>query len=626
MSNLGGYAGNILKVDLSTGEVKTTPLSSELAVRFIGGAGLNARLAYDQIETGTPALSPQISMILGAGPLAGTLAPLASRTNITSKSPLSGYIGSSGAGHMGTLKFCGYDHLIITGKAENPVILEIGDEVRISPANHLWGKDTFETTEAIRNQLGRQRTIAAIGPAGENQVRTSSILVDKKAAFGKMGLGAIMGSKNLKAIVLSGTKGVTVADPKRFMKLVNNLTSQITSTPGLEYFQKLGIMTIYQDMLTAKNKTLPYKNGQEILEPENTPNLDMKQLWKMVSESRNVSCMACPIGCKNTVKVTEGPHAGLSMILGCFGPSTGGFGGLCGLEGWDEIIKCSEICNRLGMDYSSAGLISMAIELYQNGIIDKGDTGGIELDWHQSEMVHDLLYKIAYREGFGDILADGSLEAQKRIGAAADGYSIQYKGQIDTAGADPRPGFASWTRSLITSPVGQALPLNEVHHLSPEAIEGTLRYQGIPEADIKRVLPTMDGFDSGELTRCSENYVFALECLGLCAFWSQMFGMDTWAEVYSAATGIEMDGPGLLQASARGIDMRRAFNIREGAARKDDTIPQRFMTESVKVQGETRSPFESEDLDAEVEGYYMARGWDLPEGTVSNKRLAELLK
>jgi aldehyde:ferredoxin oxidoreductase len=626
MSKLGGYSGSILKVDLSSGEISSTPLSRDLVVRFIGGSGLNARLAYDQIEADTPALSPRISMILGAGPLVGTLTPLASRTNITSKSPLSGYIGSSGAGHMGALKYCGYDHLIITGKADAPVILEIGDDVRISPADHLWGKDTWETTEAIRDQLGRQRTIATIGPAGENQVRTSSILIDKKAAFGKTGLGAVMGSKNLKAIVLSGTKGVTVADPKRFMKLVNNVTRQITGTPGLESFQKLGIMTIYQDMLTAKNKTLPYKNGQQILDPENTPNLHMKELWELVSQSGNISCLSCPIGCKNSITIPEGPYAGLGMIMGCFGPSTGGFGGLCGLAGWDEIVKCSELCNRLGMDYSSAGLISMAIELYQNGIIDRSDTDGMELDWHQPKMVHDLLYMIAHREGFGDILAEGSLEAQKRIGAVADGYSVQYKGQIDTAGADPRPGFASWTRSLITSPIGQALPLNEIHHLSPDKIEGTLRYQGIPETDIKRVLPTMDSFNSGELTRCSENYVFALECLGLCAFWSQMFGMDTWAEVYSAATGIEMDGPGLLQAAARGIDMRRAFNIREGAGRKDDTIPKRFMTESVSVHGETRLPFESEALDAEVAGYYMARDWDMPEGTVSSERLAELLK
>ncbi len=565
-------------------------------------------------------------MILGTGPLVGTLAPLASRTNITSKSPLSGYIGSSGAGHMGALKFCGYDHLIITGKAEKPVILEIGDEVRISPASHLWGKDTWETTESIRDDLGRQRAIAAIGPAGENQVGTASILVDKKAAYGKTGLGAVMGSKNLKAIVLSGTRGVNVAEPNRFIKLVNGLTGQITGTPGLEYFQKLGIMTMYQDMLAAKGKTLPFKNGRGILDTENTPNLDMKRLWQILSQSRDVSCLSCPIGCKNSVTISEGPYSGLSMIVGCFGPSTGGFGGLCGLEGWDEIVKCSEICNRLGMDYSSAGLISMAIELYQNGIISKSDTDGMELDWHQPEVVHDLLYKIAHREGFGAILADGSLAAQKRVGDAADGYSVHYKGQIDTAGADPRPSFATWTRSLITSPIGQALPLNEIHHLSPEKIEGMLRYQGIPDTDIKRVLPTTELYNSGELTRCSENYIFALECLGLCAFWSQMFGIDTWAEVYSTATGIDMDGPGLLEAAARGIDMRRAFNVREGAGRKDDTVPKRFMSEPIKVYGETRPPFDSKQLDDEVTGYYTARGWNLPEGTVSSERLTELLK
>lgn len=623
MAKLGGYAGKILKVNLESGKVSTQPLSTDLAVRFIGGAGLNARLAYDTIPQGTAALSPRSAMVLGAGPLVGTLAPSAGRTNITSKSPLSGFLGTSGAGEMGRLKFCGYDHVIIEGKANVPVFLEIGDDVHIREATHLWGKDTWEATDLIWEDLGRDYTVAAIGPAGENLVGTASILANKNVAYGKTGLGAVMGSKNLKALALKGSKGIGVADPKRFMKLVNDICLKIKDLPGLKYWRNLGNFISFNKWIQAEGKTIPIRNSQGVGDETFTAGLDPKEVGRLMAKSRNVSCLACPVGCKHFLRLTKGRYAGLAMTVGCLGSPAMSFGGQCGLIGWDNIFKCCELCNRLGLDHGTAGLISMAIELYERGIINHQDTDGVDLDW-QPDVVNELLHKIAHRTGFGDVLADGSIEGPSHMGRGVEYYSLHFKGVPSITG-DPRPALATWIRSLVTSPAGQTLPLDETCGLSPDEGIRFLKNKGIPEEGIRRVLSGPEGYNAAEATRWNEDYVFALECLGLCAFMNQLFDINAWAEIYSAATGIEMDGAGLLGAAARGMDMRKAFNLREGASRKDDTLPRRFMTEAVNVRGKQRPPFGQTDLDALVTEYYEARGWDPKEGRVCVRRLDDLL-
>ena len=623
MNKLGGYAGKILKVDLTSGRVSTLPLSQDLAVRFIGGAGLNARLAYDAIPPGTTALSPQCAMVFGEGPLVGTLAPSAGRTNVTSKSPLSGFLGTSGAGHMGVLKFCGYDHLIIEGKANVPVYIEIGDEVRIRDAAHVWGKDTWETTELIRAELGRGYTVAAIGPAGENLVKNASILVDKNVAYGKTGLGAVMGSKNIKALALKGSKGISVADPKRFIRLVNDMCHKIENMPGLENWRNLGVFISFKKWIKAEGKTIPIRNSQQVADEGLAKGLDPKEVRRILAASRNVSCLSCPIGCKHFVNITKGPYAGLAMTVGCIGSPTLAFGGQCGLVGWESVFKCCELCNRLGLDQGVAGLISMAIELYQRGIISDQDTEGLKLDW-RSDSVNELLYRIAHRQGLGDVLADGPIEGPRRLGRGAEYYSLHFKGVPSIAG-DPRPAMATWIRSLVTSPAGQTLPLVATFGFSADEMTGFLRQKGILEEGIRRVLSGQEGCKAAEAVRWNEDYVFALECLGLCGFINQLFPINAWAELYSAATGIEMDGAGLLAAAARGMDMRKAFNLREGATRKDDTLPRRFLTESVVVLGEHRPPIGKAELDTMVTQYYEARGWDPKEGFISAERLKELL-
>ena len=623
MSKLGGYAGNILKVDLTTKSITSAPLSPELAAKFLGGAGLNARLAYDCIPAHTPAFSPQNTLVFGAGPLVGTLAPGAGRTNITAKSPIAHFIGISGSGHLGALKFTGYDHVIVTGRADSPVYLEIGDHVRIREAGHLWGKDTWETADTLWHELGRKYVVAAIGPAGENLVNDASIIANKYSAFATTGMGAVWGSKNLKAVAVCGSQGVSIAEPKRFMELVNGLRQQIMDFPYIESFRNLGtLMTLPALIKGEPYGSMPYKNFQQAADEEVMKGFDINTFMGPLMERHGkISCLGCPVGCKHFMRIRSGP----AMAISCASAPVVSFGGICGLEGWAEAYRCAELCNRLGMCYSSvACLVAMAIELYQRGVIDQKDTGGLELDW-QPAVVQDLLRRIAYRIGFGDILAHGLIEAPKLIGRGADQYAVHCKG-VGCSISDVRVHLSSWSSSLLTNVIGHSQDPRELYGQPPQVIETTLREMGISQRDMERVLSDSRGYNHGWLTRWTEDYAFVVECLGACNFYHQIVNIpvNLWAEIYSAATGIPMDGDGLLKAAARGLDLRKAFNLREGGSRKDDTMPRRFLTEPVKVRGQMRPPYDGQKLDEIVTEYYEARGWDPKDGILSPERLAEL--
>jgi aldehyde:ferredoxin oxidoreductase len=622
MDKLRGYAGKILEIDLTNRSINDSPLSPDLATKFIGGAGVNAWLAYNYIVPHTSPLSPENVLIFGAGPLVGTLAPCAGKTNFSSKSPLSHFIGTSGSGHMGMLKFTGYDHLVIRGKADTPVYLEIGDEVKIRDASHLWGQDTWETTDAIWRELGRQYAVASIGPAGENLVRNASIVANKYSVFAKTGMGAVMGSKNLKAIAAYGTRGVGVAESKRFLRLVNRMCQTLTGLPYFDEFRKFGTLIDLENEIKGKNLSIPYKNAQQVADEELMGSFGLDLLEQM-ADHRNIACMGCPIGCKHSFRLKEGPYAGLALGVSCAGAPTVCFGGICALEGWSEVMRCEELANRLGMDNASASTVAWAIELYQRGIIDSRDTGGLELDW-RSSVVQDLLQKIAYREGFGDILADGLIEAPRRIGRGSDYYALNYKGVGNSTG-DPRSVFNSWICSVITNVTGHATGVRLLLGQPRGKVERNLRHMGISDEDLTRVLSGPGDYSIAWLTKWNEDYTFALESLGVCFFdYNQTLGVNHWAEVYSAATGLETDAEGLLKAAARGLDIRKAFNVREGASRKDDTIPRRFLTEPIQFRGETRPPFDSAYLDQLVTDYYAARGWNPQDGSPSADRLAEI--
>jgi len=619
MEKLGGYSGGILEVDLSTGSITKVPLAPDLITKFLGGAGINARLAYDNIEPCVGPFSEKNALVLGVGPLVGTLAPGACKSNITGKSPSSNYIGTSGSGHLGMLKFAGYDHVVIIGKADRPVYLEIGDDVRIRDAEHLWGKDTWETTDAVWRELGREHVVLSIGPAGENLVRDASIIANKYSAFARTGMGAVMGSKNLKAIATYGSRGIAVADRKRFMDLVNRLTQETVGLPFVPQVRKYGTLLALGPMVETGSITC--KNFRETAGEDFLRIFDLETFAGSI-DHRTLSCLSCPVGCKHYIRWREGDFRGLALCLSCATVATMSAVN-CGVMGWPQVLKFAQMCNRLGMDYMTvSGLIGMAIELYERGIIGESDVGGLALDW-DADIVYQLAQDIAYRKGLGDVLANGLIEASRQIGRGAEDLVVHFKGI--TPGGDVR-NLSTPIFSLLTNATGHSSHINQtLYGVSREKLLRYFRRLGMSESDAERVLTGSQDYNVARLTKWAEDYSFVLECLGLCQMdWYQRFNIDFWAELYSSATGIEIDAAGLLQAAARGRDMRKAFNIREGATRDDDRMPRRFLTEPVTVGGQVRPPLDSAYVESLITEYYEERGWDPQTGNLTMKRMAEL--
>lgn len=624
MEKPGGFAGSVLHVDLSQGSITKEPLSQELMSNFLGGAGINTKLAYDLIKPAEDPLSPGNVLLIGAGPFVGTIIPGAGRCSATAKSPASGLFGSNISGYFGTLKFAGYDHLVIKGKADRPVYLKIrDDEVEIQDASHIWGKDTWEATDAIWKELGQEYEVLAIGPAGENLVRSANIVGGKYSAFARTGLGAVMGSKNLKAIAVYGTGSIEVADVEAFTQLLDRLYKEFTAQPGLDGWRTYGTLISLEAM--AKAGLYPRKNFQEIGEADRCIeafNLDDFAKLKV----GDVACMSCPIGCKHFVELTEGKYAGLRLTVSCANAPTQSWGGPCGIEGWEEIFRCVELCNRLGLDYyDTAGLVAWAIELYQRGIIESKDTQGLELDWGKADVIQELIEKIAHKDGFGDILAQGLVEAPKRVGKSSSYYLAQVKG-IGLV-FDPRVRHSVEVVSQSFNVRGahdSALSVTMLPRTRDKMVKFAERI-GFPPADAwDRVLAGAEGFNAARLSKWYEDNVTVLDSLGMCQFAPfQRPNIALWAGLYSSLTGIQKDATELLKTGERAWNVRRAFNLREGATRKDDTFPERTIREPVKAGDKEYSPFTDAHLTKLIDDYYDERGWNA-DGTISQEKLDQL--
>ena len=340
MTGLYGYAGNILHVDLTSGAIRKEPLSAELAKTFIGGLGINSKLAYELIKPGIDPLSPENVLIFGAGPLVGTLAPAGGRTDATGKSPLTGFLGVANAGNSvaAMLKYAGYDHLVISGRAQKPVYLKVFDEdIEICDASHLWGRDILETTDAIWAELGNC-WVNCIGPSGEKLVRYACIMGNKRSAHSRTGLGAVMGSKNLKAIAVRGTRGIAVADEKRFMNLVNGMLEAISKSPLVQPWRTLGFVMAFEGYsamgyFTTKNASQGY--------PEMPQTFSQEEYLQRIAKT-SYACLACPLGCKTVVGVKGGKYEGLTLQVSSLGAQVG-YHSFPAVENWEEVAKCVEL-------------------------------------------------------------------------------------------------------------------------------------------------------------------------------------------------------------------------------------------------------------------------------------------
>lgn len=373
-----GYAGSVLWVNLSTGLITKEPLDTDLVGRFVGGSGFTNKLAYDRIGPEVEPLSPQNVVIIGSGALSGTLAPGSTKVMATTKLPINNAIGTPfGGGFSHQLKWAGYDYVVITGRADRPVYLKIiDDDVSLEGAGDVWGKDTFETTDLLRAEHGINSSIIAIGQAGENLVRISLAMVDKFATLGRGGLGAVFGSKNLKALVANGTGGVQIADGKGFLEVADSVRQKMLNYPFREQWLKLGLgiaLMVFAKILGTA------KNWSELFTQEKDHSTQLQELAKIVKSTH--ACPTCPLGCRPLVRLEEGEYADLTAPASSLIHSQYFAGRYDGCD-LNRSVKYLDLCNRYGADaLETSALVDYAIDLYKGGIITKEDTDGQELNW-----------------------------------------------------------------------------------------------------------------------------------------------------------------------------------------------------------------------------------------------------
>jgi len=424
-----GYAGQILLMDLSKETYEKAKTDEYEVDRFVGGFMMNCRLAYDVIPPQADALSPKNAIIFGAGPIIGSSAPMSSKMGWLSKNPMNGTITGGMAGGMfgPQMKWAGYDNIVITGKAKKPVYIKIMDEdVEICDATSIWGRDVYEVTDMLWKEYGGDSSVITTGKAGENLVFTSITLMDKVSTAGKGGLGAVFGSKNLKAIVVKGTKGIKVEDPDGLQKLTREFNRIITNDPRYPFVRDMGAYAGFDAWADLQGYSI--RNWREKQDVPEVYQLYGPDIYKDRIKYRRVSDPFCPIACKDHVKLRVGPDEGLETFAASLYGRVNNWGARCQLGSYELVIKCQDFANRTGLCvHSITALIDWAVDLYKEGIITKEDTRGMELDW-DFETTWALINQASEGKGFGRILGMGFLGAIDKIGRDCEKYAFQVKG------------------------------------------------------------------------------------------------------------------------------------------------------------------------------------------------------
>lgn len=619
---MNGWAGKILRVDLTKGKAVAQPLARGLAIDYLGSRGVNARILWDELPPNADPLAPTNILIFGAGPLNATFAPCSGRLTVSSKSPATNlYTKSSVGGHLAAeMKLAGYDIIVFYGCSKSPIYLWIdGEEVEFRDASYLWGKNVRETAIELREEIGdRNIQIAAIGQAGENLVKFASIMTSIYRAAGRTGIGAVMGSKRLKAIAVRGTGCVTVADPDRFeqvaLKARQDLRNDKNSWPVLYTHGTQGIVGPGPEssgVYSAKNFRT------EILPAEHLKNLSGKNITQRYL-TRREGCSSCVYSCGRFTEVKNGEYAGTY----CGGPEMetwAAYGGRCFASSPELIIKANELTNLYGLDSISTGsTIAFAMECYENGLISKEDADDVALHWGSPDAILGLIRKIALREGIGDTLAEGTKRAAERIGRDAYKYAVQAKG-LENGSGDGRRFKAHSGLAFAVNPRGPDHLHTEVLAELPISADAAklLDTLGVPHDP-----QSLEG--KPELVKWHEEMYCAADCLGLCVFTNTFsylwINFDNLAEMFQAATGIPMNAGGLQLTCERILNLEKAINVREGASRKDDSLPWRILNEP------TYEGFRitEEDLNKMLDRYYELHGWDKETSWPTDEKLLEL--
>ncbi|MFC1670259.1 aldehyde ferredoxin oxidoreductase family protein [Spirochaetota bacterium] len=618
-----GPEGTILYVDLGNGKVEKEALTADMRKKYAGGRGINVRILLDEVAPGIDALSEENALIFGTGVLSGTSAPAPARFNVTAKSPLTGIVGDSNAGgHFGpALKRAGIDHLVLRGRADKPVYLWIDDgKVELRSAGNVWGKNIREAEEIIKDELGDKKiSVAAMGQAGENLVRLANVIHQERSAS-RTGMGAVMGSKNLKALAVRGTKDIYIHNPEVFKKRSRELTKALVKSDKYEFFKNGAASAgVY---FTNNRGMLGVKNYQMAGGFPGIEKFDPKDIIENYFTG-NVACFRCPIACGRKFKVKDGLYAGewgVKIEEGAFG----GVGPVCGNDNINSIFKMNNMGNQLGIDLLEFGhAMAVLMELQEKGIVTPGKLDGISMDWGNYESLIKMMEKVAFREGIGDILAEGIVRSISHFGKEAEDYISHSKG-MSLPPLDPRMMKGS-ALALATSTRGadhlRSLVLSEFYPvMSPEDAEKTF---GTADA------LNMESYNKASAAIYYQHTSVLPDLVEICRFLFGMgqgtedFSYENLVELFRLATGIDADMKSMFTVAERVYNMERAFACREGMDRKDDRLIGKWGREPVPS-----GPFKGEKLDGDkweimLDDYYRLRGWD-ENGVPTKEKLNEL--
>jgi aldehyde:ferredoxin oxidoreductase len=594
------YQGNMLRVNLTTGDMKTSPISDEMSRKYIGGRGLSAKILYDEVDPTIDAYSPDNKLIFATGPLSGTRAPTGGRYEVSCKSPLTGTItgANSGGEWAAYLRRAGIEVIVFEGKAKKPMYLQITNgKAELKSAEKLWGLDTHKTTDALQRDLGKEYRVACIGPAGEKLVKISCVINDKHRAAGRGGTGAVMGSKSLKAIAVKGDKKIEVADEEAFKRAHDDALKKIKASAVTgEGLPKYGTAVLVN--IINGSGVLPTRNYQTGVFAE-ADKVSGETMEKTILTKR-AACFSCPIGCGRVTDIKTGRYKSAGEgpeyeTIWSFGPD-------CGVSDLAPISKANYLCNELGLDTISMGsTIGCAMELYQRGKLKK-DKVGKELKWGDGDAVVELTEKTAKREGLGNDLAEGSLRLAQKYGAPE--LSMSVKGE-ETPAYDPR-GIQGHGLHYASNNTGG----NHVrgYMISPEIL-------GIPQK--------LDPFvTEGKETWCKliQDLTAVVDSSGMCLFTSFALGAPEYAALLASGTGFDFTPDELLATGERIWNIERLFNIKAGFTSKNDTLPPRLLKEPMP-EGPAKGLVVM--LDKMLPNYYKARGWDA-NGVPTKERLKKL--
>jgi aldehyde:ferredoxin oxidoreductase len=629
MMAVGGTWGKILHVDVTDGSRWLETPGDEVYLRLIGGRGLVAYLLLRHTPAGVDALGPENVLIFAPGVLQGSNLPSSGRHGVGAKSPLTGAIASSEAGGWWGHEFkrTGYDALVIHGRAPAPVYLSIKDgEVSLRPAEHLWGRDTADVQATIRAELGDDKVrVAQIGVAGENGVLFSAIMHDVNRAAGRNGLGAVMGSKNLKAVAVRGTQNVPQGNRQRLMPVAKWIGQDYKQS--MEWAVSMGTPgSVYHH---EKTSNLPVRNFQEPRFPD-AKSIDGKLMAATIRTDRD-TCQACPVYCKQVVKyegqafpdqpLLKTTLIGKTTIDGAYGgpeyETLGAFGSACGVTDLIAVAKANEMCARWGLDTISTGMtISYIMELADRGLLGVEQTGGFLPKWGDGEAVLEAVDMIAHCRDFGERMAQGSKRISQWVGQGSEAYLVEVKG-LELAMHDPRTKVGLGLGYAV-APVGadHMMNIHDGEYSSPggslDRVAAVYPIEPMPVTvlDEKKV----------ELFYHEVNWKHFMDCAVVCMFYP--YNYVQLAEAVSGATGHDYMPQDILLVGERAQQLCRLFNLREGLTAADDRIPKRIMQPFADGPA-AGVEITEEDFLAARQQWYGMMGWT-PEGVPMPERLAEL--